>query len=233
LAFFALASTFSVLAIHSRANTSMPPWVNALQVSIGLLFLSVIAATPLAEERVRGSLDVLLATPMAKAQIVFGKWLGTYRFVPRLAILPVLVVLGIAAPETDWLTALAMAAFVLAAGAAVTSLGLAMATWCPRLGRAVGLTVSLYLLAAVGWFFAIFAIGDSPAWASLMMGSPFFWPGAVTEGVVRYAVNDRLPAAIAWTLVYALAALVLLAATLSTFDRCLRSGCKTVMRAAN
>ena len=56
--------TFSVMAISAGNTGVMPPWVNALQVSIGLLFLSVTAATSLAEERVRGSLDVLMTTPM-------------------------------------------------------------------------------------------------------------------------------------------------------------------------
>jgi ABC-type transport system involved in multi-copper enzyme maturation permease subunit len=74
----------------------MAPWVNALQISTGLLFLSVIAATSLAEERARGSLDVLMTTPAETAEIVIGKWLGICRLVPPLAIRPPLVVLGIA-----------------------------------------------------------------------------------------------------------------------------------------
>ena len=68
--------------------------VNGFQVSIGLLLLSVSAATSLAEERVRGSLDVLMTTPLSTRQIVLGKWLGTFRLVPLLAVLPALVVLG-------------------------------------------------------------------------------------------------------------------------------------------
>ena len=41
-----------------------------------------------AEERVRGSLDVLLATPLSTRSIVWGKWWGTFRAVPLLAICP-------------------------------------------------------------------------------------------------------------------------------------------------
>ena len=155
----------------------MAPWVNALQVSIGLLFLSVTAATSLAEERARGSLDVLMTTPMETAEIVIGKWLGTCRLVPPLAILPPLVVVGIAKPGTGWPMAIVTVVFILSVGATVASLGLAMATWCPRLGRAVGLTVSLYLLMAVGWCFAIAAITHGPGAEKVMMGSPFFWSG--------------------------------------------------------
>ncbi len=103
----------------------------------------------------------------------------------------------------------------------MSSLGLAMATWCPRLGRAVGLTVSLYLLAAVGWCCAIAAIARGRGAEQLMMGSPFFWPGAVTDSVSRLSNNGTWAAAVIWTLVYALIALMLLAATLATFNRCL------------
>ncbi len=93
----------------------MAPWVNALQVSIGLLFLSVIAATSLAEERARGSLDLLMTTPMETAEIVIGKWLGTFRLVPPLAILPPLVVLGIGKPGIGLAMAIVTVGFIVAA----------------------------------------------------------------------------------------------------------------------
>ena len=185
----------------------MPPWVNALQVSISLLFLSVVAATSLAEERVRGSLDVLMTTPLETWEIVIGKWLGTFRLVPPLAILPVLVVFGAAHPQLRWQAAIEMAAFVLCAGATITGLGLGMATWCPRLGRAVGLTVSVYLLVTVGWLFAVMAFGHGPGTEELLMGSPFFWAGAMTDDVLRSGVHGHQGATIFWTLFYAATAL--------------------------
>jgi ABC-type Na+ efflux pump permease subunit len=210
------------MAIIEGRNRDLAPFVNAFQVAIGFLFLSVIAATSLAEERVRGSLDVLMTTPLTTWQIVIGKWLGTYRLVPPMAILPVLVVLGIGDIDAEeGPTAILIAAFVLSCGAAITSLGLAMATWCPRLGRAVGLTVSLYLLVTVGWLFLNLAIRDGPGERGLMMGSPWFCPGIMTAEL-RHG-HDALVwnGGIFWTLVYALTALVLLAATLATFNRCL------------
>ena len=122
-------------------------------VSIGLLMVSVTSATALAEERSQGSLDVLMATPLATRDIVLGKWRGAYRIVPRLAILPGVLALGTALGRESWTAAVAfaalIAALVLAYGAVVTSLGLALATWQPRLGRAVGLSVSAYLTLAV------------------------------------------------------------------------------------
>src|SRR5439155_463564 len=117
---------------------TVPAWVNGLQVSIGLLLLSVSAATSLAEERVRGSLDVLMVTPLSTRQIVLGKWLGSFRLVPSLAILPSLVVLCQSWPKLEiWLGTMMIAAFVIVSGAAITSLGLALSTWIARLGRAV------------------------------------------------------------------------------------------------
>ena len=46
--------------------------VNGLQATFGLLLVGL-AATVLAEERVRGSLDVLMATPIPTDRIVLGK----------------------------------------------------------------------------------------------------------------------------------------------------------------
>ena len=183
----------------------------------------MIAATSLAEERVRGSLDVLMTTPMETWQIVIGKWLGTYRLVPPLAILPLLVVLGVGEVGAErWPTAIVMTAFVLSSGAAITSLGLAMATWCPRLGRAVGLTVSLYLLVTVGWLFADHGDRERPGTNEPHDGQPLvLLAGMMTANLRHGADRDVWTSAIFWTFFYALTALVLLAATLATFNRCL------------
>ena len=152
--YIALAGVFSFGVILSN-SPSVAPWVNGLQVFAGLLILSVTAATSLAEERVRGSLDVLMTTPLSTRQIVWGKWLGTYRLVPALAVLPALVVLGGVGMNIEkWPMVGLIVAYVLCAGAVVTSLGLVMAMWCSRLGRAVALTVTIYVLIGVGWFFA-------------------------------------------------------------------------------
>jgi ABC-type transport system involved in multi-copper enzyme maturation permease subunit len=221
--FVALALAFSLLAIRTGGRGALAIWVNALQVAIGFVFLSVTAATSLAEERVNGSLDVLMSTPLTTREIVVGKWLGTYRLVPPLAVLPGLVVLGIAGAHVEkWPMVLLMVAFVLSCGAAITSLGLAIATWCPRLGRAVGLTVSLYILVTVGWMFGMMAMLDNNQdTRHLMMGSPFFWTGMVTADVSRGPREDAWAWGIIWTLSYALTAFALLTATLATFNRCL------------
>ena len=73
-----------------RRGRELGAVINGVQVAAGLLLLSVSAATSLAEERQRGSLDVLLATPLSTRSIVWGKWWGAFRGVPPLLVLPVL-----------------------------------------------------------------------------------------------------------------------------------------------
>ena len=136
--------------------------INSLSVSFGLLFLSVAAPTALAEERTRGSLDVLLATPLSTASIVLAKWWGVYRVVPRIALLPaigtaVYVALaqdaavrpGLVQAPITWthrLSAFAVPVLnTLSAGALVTSVGLALATFDKKAGRAVALSAAFYV----------------------------------------------------------------------------------------
>jgi hypothetical protein len=112
-------------------------------------------------------------------------------------------------------------AFVLACGAAVTGLGLAMATWFARPGRAAALTISIYVLIAVGWLFAgLMRAGGGPDREGLMMASPFFFAGELAADLCSPSgVRHHLGWAVFWTIVYAIAALALLGATLVTFNR--------------
>jgi ABC-type transport system involved in multi-copper enzyme maturation permease subunit len=217
-----LAAVFSFIAVVSSANSALAAFVNGFQVSIGLLLLSVTAATSLAEERSCGSLDVLLSTPISTRQVVFGKWLGTYRLVPLLAILPALLCVGIiAAGNPGWSRLVLTVAYVLSSGAAITSLGLAMATWVKRLGRAVGLTVVSYVVISVGLLFLAMELGGNGP-NSAMMGSPFFGAGELAFELRQPSRGfDCAAGAILWTLLYACAAALLMFATIATFDRSL------------
>ncbi len=145
------SAVFTLLAIF--ANRDIAPGVSAFMVSIGLLMVSVTSATAFSEERSQGSLDVLMAAPLATRDIVLGKWRGAYYIVSRLAILPGVLAHGTDLGRERWIAAVPFAALitalVLAYGAVVTSLGLSLATWQPRLGRAVGFSVSAYLTLAV------------------------------------------------------------------------------------
>jgi ABC-type transport system involved in multi-copper enzyme maturation permease subunit len=225
--------------------------VNAWQVAIGLLLLSVSAATTLAEERDRGSLEVILATPLTTREIVWGKWWGTFAMVPRLAILPIWVATGAAMISDGGIGVILMIGLILAYAAAITSIGLALATWIPRLGRVIGATVLIYVLVAVGWPLLLDILPFLPAYRALpltatiapyeggswdldglLVASPFFGVYATTEWAARLAIpsyspwSSRAPLAhpfwpLFWIAFYSAVALVLNLATRRTFDRCL------------
>jgi ABC-type transport system involved in multi-copper enzyme maturation permease subunit len=145
-----------------------------LQSFLGLMLLGARAPTSLGEERVRGSLDVVMATPISTGAIVWGKWMGAYRAVLWLAILPgvAAAIMAYATPSMPasvggpgrfganfvpltFADRLATPALVvgelLSYGAAIVSLGLFLATWTHRPGRAVAVNVAVFIVVAVGW----------------------------------------------------------------------------------
>ncbi len=218
--------------------------VNGLQISIGLLLLSVSAATALAEERVRGSLDVLLATPLPTRKIVMGKWWGAFRGVPVLAILPGILAAVAAYYQHDpgalplrmtyaswlprWVGAVAIVGLILGYGAALTSFGLAMATWTSRLERAVATTVAAYVFMAVAWMFLVMMLfNDERSGIGIGTASPFLGPAYLSAMIVSPGnnadLNSRWEPELAWclfwTLAYLTAAAILLKLTLLSFDR--------------
>jgi ABC-type transport system involved in multi-copper enzyme maturation permease subunit len=225
----------------------MAAQVNAWQVAIGLLLLSVSAATSLAEERDRGSLDVILTTPLSTRQIVWGKWWGTFAIIPRLAILPIWVAAGAAMVTSNGIAPVLMIGLILAYSAAITSLGLALATWIPRLGRVITASVLAYVLVALGWPLVLQVLPGLPAfqpvayqmhstWDGLWLASPFFGVYATTEWAARWSHGTGLivtggfgPSlahedpffSVVWIAVYAAIAWILAVATVRTFDRCL------------
>ena len=72
-----------------------------LHVIFGLLMLAAIAPTSMAEERQRGSLDLLAATALSTRDIVIGKWLGTFRLVWPMTIGPGLLALAMATARLE------------------------------------------------------------------------------------------------------------------------------------
>jgi ABC-type transport system involved in multi-copper enzyme maturation permease subunit len=233
--FSALAAGLRLGGVGGREMTSI---VNAFQVSVGLLLLSISAVTALGEERAHGNLDVLLTTPLSTASIVWGKWWGTFRTVPWLAALPGLNTLVVALTDARggpgalrgggvyWPGVLLVPGLALAYGTAITSFGLALATWISRPGRAIAVSVSAYVLVTVGWVFVIFALGGRTVGDStlaLVEASPFYGIG-VTTAAVEHAFGERatiFAGAAIWIVAYLMAAVVLQAATLMTFNRCL------------
>ena len=196
-----LAGVFSLGMILTK-SPDVAGWVNGFQVFAGLLILSVTASTALAEERVRGSLDVLMTTPISTAQIIWGKWLGTYRLVPALAVLPASRARRCVERYQDVADRRVDRCVYSLRGAAVTSFGLVMAMWCPRLGRAVALSVTIYALIGVGWLFlALMLFG--PLGEGMAMASPFVWSAVVTWELIHWHLGMRnLGWGIFWMLVW-------------------------------
>jgi ABC-type transport system involved in multi-copper enzyme maturation permease subunit len=187
---------------------------------VGLLILSVMAATAMGEERARGSLETLLSTPIPARQFVLAKWLGTFRRAAWPAILPGLVV-WMLAPRAGFESVPAVAfmmTYVLCAAAAVTSLGLAIGTWFSRLGRAVVVCVGIYLLVTLGPCYLapmLWARNDGSA-----LLSPLIWAGTMTVDLVTpFRVVTPIDWALFWMLMWAVVAVGLLATTLANFDR--------------
>ena len=150
-----------------------------LRHELGLLLPSATAPTTLTEERVRGSLDVLLTTPLPTRVIVVSKWWAIYRRALPLVLLPALTGLFVAVASPDQPTYLPVqflakihpihprdrllagilpSEFLLAHAAAATSFGLAMATWFRRTGLAVAVSVTGFVVVSIGWIIVVVAV---------------------------------------------------------------------------
>jgi ABC-type transport system involved in multi-copper enzyme maturation permease subunit len=237
VAYVLLSLGASVTAHVTRGTTggSMAPFVNAFQYSIGLLLVCITSVTSLFEERVRGSLDVLMTTPLPTSSIVWGKWWGAYRGALLVMLIPLgLAVSGIASSPRSLPASLnqnpskivlpyVLAGLMLVYGAAVTSLGLALATWVKRFGVAVGLSAAIYLLVAGGAVLVLLVLGPGGAGGEgFAVVSPWFGVGELTWEIGDPVVGPRdLGWKIAWALLYAVVALVLVLATERTFNRCM------------
>ena len=231
----------------SGPQQEIPGLAVAALTTLGLLLVSASTASVLAEERARGSLDVLLTTPISTRAILRAKWLGAFRPVLGLASWP--LVLGMV-----WMVAhrsemsrvgilLGVPVLIVTQGAFLVSLGLALATWIKRTGQATAWTIAIYVVAVVGWpIIGIFApLGDPQElqrgdtvehmvlyWL-VAMGCPFYNTGLSL--VVALSDNSSLGRdhsrqgicvlLLIWTVAYGIAAWLLFEATVRTFDRCL------------
>jgi ABC-type transport system involved in multi-copper enzyme maturation permease subunit len=144
-----------------------------LHLIFGLLMLAAIAPNSMAEERQRGSLDILAATALSTRTIVVGKWLGTFRLVLLMAIGPGLMALAMATARSPANFAparglppdfyrvptlgarcygvIVLIATIVAHGALITSVGLAMAVWIKRQSRAIAMSVGSFILVTAAW----------------------------------------------------------------------------------
>jgi ABC-type transport system involved in multi-copper enzyme maturation permease subunit len=207
--------------------TAFASLLGGMQVSAGMLLLAVEATNVLAGERAQGDWEVLLATPLESRTIVVGKWWRAFRAVPWLAVPVGLTALAVAGQSGRYAGVALITGLVIAYGAALASLGLALATWVPRTGRAVTLCVAAHVLVTMGWFFLIVILTPgAPGYRGpgLASASPF-----IAVSFTTMVMQQKNPTEWSqcmgwmefWVVVDLLVAVVLLAATLATFDRCL------------
>ncbi len=112
--------------------------------------------------------------------------------------------------------------------AAIASLGLAVATWVSRLGRAVAICVTVYLAFTIGWMVLVAQLGPpGPVTIPLIAGSPFYGTLLATFDIMNQrtgpgaTVDHTRLATFVWSLIHLGFAAILFRATLSTFNRCL------------
>jgi ABC-type transport system involved in multi-copper enzyme maturation permease subunit len=195
-------------------------FVNGSEVAIGLLLLSISAPLALAEERDRGSLDVIMTTPLSTPAIVWGKWWGTFAVVPRLAILPIALTTAVALLSQGWVGLGVLIGMIFVPAMAITSLGLALATWLPRASRAVAASLLTYVLATAGGSIVVILTTWSWERERALLFNPFFGVWWATR-VADEARNDDPARALLVLAGHLAVAAVLLAASRLTFDRCL------------
>jgi hypothetical protein len=223
---------FSVLAVvegSNRTGRGAPFWAgpfNGFQAGVGLLLLSLVTPASMAEDRARGTLELLLSTPLPSRSIVLGKWLAHYRLVPWLTVLPAVVAVAAAIPTGRWLGVAAVVATILAQGAAVTSMGIALAIWVPRLDRALTLSAAAAVFFTVAWIplMALLFRNDTDLSLGMAAASPLFGVGLCTNEMATAAAGNwarRLVWAAIWISASSLASLALLGAALASFDACL------------
>jgi ABC-type transport system involved in multi-copper enzyme maturation permease subunit len=225
------ALLFSAMAVYEclvvgkwRSQWAGP--FNGFQAAVGLLLLSVVTPAALAEERGRGGLEVLLSTPLSTRSLVLAKWWGHYRVVPMLALLPTIVAAAYAVRLGRWSGVALVAGTILAYGAAVTSLGIGLATWVPRLDRALSLSVAASVFVTIAFpILAVFLFRqDEFLVLALASASPMLSVLLLTvelaDAKSKIWAMHRVLAPF-WILAYSAIAFGLLRLTLATFDACL------------
>jgi hypothetical protein len=223
------AVLFTAVAVWECATkgpqrTGWASLFNGFQAAVGLLLLSVVTPAALAEDRARGSLEVLLSTPISTRSLVLSKWCAYYRAVPALALLPAVVAVAHANAHERWLGVVLVVALILAQGAAVTSLGIALATWVPRVDRALILSATISVMVTVAWIpLALVLFGASSVSLGLAAASPFLGVGLMTTSMAQASSSEwyeRAGWAAFWIVFFSGLGVGLLWGALASFDRC-------------
>ncbi|MGP0065654.1 MAG: ABC transporter permease [Isosphaeraceae bacterium] len=216
-------------------------------VMFGLLMLSAVAPTSMSEERQRGSLDILAATALSTRAIVLGKWLGTFRLAVMMSVGPGLIALAMATARTEpfvtyngispegnrfiplgpriYGVALVVAT-ILAHGALIGSIGIALAVWIHRQTRAIAVSVGLFALINAAWPMIVQFMFFRPAHFS-SRDLAALSPTVLCGGLVSFFTSRRygfvggiLWSGTFWVVEVSIFAAGLLWLTIRTFDDC-------------
>jgi hypothetical protein len=114
---------------------------------------------------------------------------------------------------------------LVANGAAIVSVGLLLATWVRRQSRAIAISVSVFVLTAIGWPILVMVLARGGGPSSVASGvaalSPIWSAGSMAD-----CLSIRMPDArqffgwlVFWNLVVGAVAFVVLELTVRTFDR--------------
>jgi ABC-type transport system involved in multi-copper enzyme maturation permease subunit len=229
----AMGLIWVVIALRSTVNMRVQgetvTVMAAFQVTVGLLLLTVGAATSLAEERARGSLDILLSTPLSTVSILVGKWWGAFRLTPHIILWPAILGGILLWDGGRWFAYFLLIGLILAYCMAIASLGLALATWVSRLGRAVALCVGIVVGFSVGWLILVVSVCNRDYLGiPLAMGSPLYGTAVATYAVGASFHGEMGPdgqyalvGAIIWIVLHGGAATLLFGVTIATFDYCM------------
>ncbi|HKI20040.1 MAG TPA: hypothetical protein VKA15_19280 [Isosphaeraceae bacterium] len=218
-----------------------------LHVIFGLLMLAAIAPTSMAEERQRGSLEILAVTALSTRAIVIGKWLGTFRLALLVPVGPGLTALAMATARSDEAFTLppgeppdyyraiplgarifgviVVIATILAHGALLTSIGLASAVWIKRQSRAIAISVGSFVLITAAWPIVVFIIYNEGPFLARDLAC--LSPVTVCSSFVHYFtsrmyafVGGILYCGAFWAVEVFALAMGLLWLTVRTFDSC-------------
>ena len=183
-----------------------------------------------------GSLDVLLTTPLSTVKIYWAKWWGSFRIVVWLTVLPTIVAAGsdvrhilesggfsqytltrIRSNGNPYF--LLMPLMIGCYGAGVVSMGLALAIWIKRSGRAMATSVLIYLLLTIGLLFLDVML-NSPQDEFIALGSSLA-TAELTSECLEVGRENSIPKIMIWCIAYTIAAALISLAACRSFDRCL------------
>jgi hypothetical protein len=172
---------------------------------------------------------LLLGTPLTAREIVWGYWWGAFRPVLPLLLLPVAVSELSAHGSVRGIGTLLLVVLVLSCGAALASLGVGLAVWLNRAGRAITVVVVVYALVAAGWVAVVMnTFSPEPYGVPVIMASPWFGALALTGDEAQGWGGAAFSGGVLWSLVYLASAWGGFELTVARFDRKLRTSGRSV-----